>query len=77
MIYLDLDDLLYVAAHSIGAPAEVRDLGLLEAAAARPQTTRLTMANDEAYDLIIGMAACELAEVDDVADLIERACTDR
>ena len=125
MIYLDLDDLLHVAARSIGAPAEVRDFGLLEAATARPQTTvfgqdayptlfvkaaalthsivknhalvdgnkrlalgaliaflglngrRLTMTNDEAYDLIIGMAAGDLVELDEVADLIERASSDR
>ncbi len=39
MIYLDLDDLLYVAERATGAPVELRDVGLLEAAAARPQAS--------------------------------------
>jgi death-on-curing protein len=39
MIYLDLGDLLHVAERTLGAPPEVRDLGLLESAAARPQAT--------------------------------------
>ncbi len=37
--YLDLDDLLLLATGLLGDPAPVRDLGLLGAAAARPQTT--------------------------------------
>jgi death-on-curing protein len=36
---LDLDDLLYIASRALGHPPEVRDLGLLEAAAARPRTS--------------------------------------
>lgn len=36
MIGLDTNDLLYIAERTLGAPPEVRDLGLLEAAAARP-----------------------------------------
>ncbi len=39
MIYLDLDDLLYIAKRATGAPVELRDIGLLEAAAARPQAS--------------------------------------
>ena len=34
MIYLDVDDLLYIAVRATGAPVELRDVGLLEAAAA-------------------------------------------
>ncbi|GAA4728235.1 type II toxin-antitoxin system death-on-curing family toxin [Phytohabitans rumicis] len=38
MIYLDLEDLLYVAERVLGGPAKVRDMGLLNSALARPQT---------------------------------------
>jgi death-on-curing protein len=38
-VYLDLDDLLYVATRTLGHPPEIRDLGLLESACLRPQTT--------------------------------------
>ncbi|GAA4262233.1 type II toxin-antitoxin system death-on-curing family toxin [Dactylosporangium darangshiense] len=37
-VYLDVDDLLVIAAAVIGSPAKVRDYGLLSSAAARPQT---------------------------------------
>ena len=39
MIFLDLDDLLHVAARTLGAAPEVRDYGLLESALARPQAS--------------------------------------
>lgn len=39
MIYLSYADLLYVAERAMGESPVVRDAGLLEAAAARPQTT--------------------------------------
>ncbi|MCX6461254.1 MAG: type II toxin-antitoxin system death-on-curing family toxin [Actinobacteria bacterium] len=39
MIYLTLEELLYVAERAIGAPVELRDAGLLEAAAARPRAS--------------------------------------
>lgn len=39
MIYLDLEDLLYIAERATGAPVELRDAGLLEAAAARSQAS--------------------------------------
>ena len=38
MIYLDLDDLLYIAERAIGTAPVVRDAGLLESAAVRPRT---------------------------------------
>lgn len=39
MIHLDADDLLYVAERATGEPVELRDPGLLESAAGRPQAT--------------------------------------
>ena len=44
--YLDLDDLLAAADAALGGPAEIRDVGLLQAAVARPQATAF---GDEAY----------------------------
>ncbi|RFU21143.1 type II toxin-antitoxin system death-on-curing family toxin [Geodermatophilus marinus] len=38
MIYLDLDDLLHVARRTLGE-VQVRDVGLLESASARPRAT--------------------------------------
>lgn len=39
MIYLDLEDLLHVAARTLGSDPVIRDYGLLEAALARPQAS--------------------------------------
>ncbi len=39
MIYLTLPELLYIAERAIGKEPAVRDYGLLEASAARPQAT--------------------------------------
>ena len=41
MIYLTAADLVYVGERAIGAPLEIRDQGLLEAACVRPQTSWL------------------------------------
>lgn len=38
MIYLDTEDLLHIAGRVLGAPPQVRDLGLLGSSAYRPQT---------------------------------------
>jgi death-on-curing protein len=113
VIYLDVEDLLHIAERTLGN-VEVRDLGLLESAAARPQASafggdaypsilekaaalihsiarnhalvdgnkrlalaggiafmgingvRLTMSNDEAYDLIISIASGQLDDVQDI-----------
>lgn len=113
MIYLDLDDLLHVAARTLGE-VPVRDVGLLESALARPRTTafgedaypsihgkaaallhslarnralvdgnkrlalagtiafyglngiRLTLSNDEAYELVMAVAAGELDDVEPI-----------
>ena len=114
MIYLDLDDLLHVAARTLGE-VQVRDAGLLESSLARPRATafgedaypsihekaaallhslarnhalvdgnkrlalagtiafyglnglRLTLTNDEAYDLVIAVSAGDLDEVQPIA----------
>lgn len=116
MIHLDLDDLLHVERRTLGE-VQLRDIGLLESAAARPRSTafgedaypsihqkaaallhslarnhplvdgnkrlslaatiafygvnglRLTLTNDEAYDLIMAVAA---GEIDDVEPIAER-----
>lgn len=39
MIYLALDDLLHVAERTPGVPPEIRDVGLLESALARPRAS--------------------------------------
>jgi len=120
VIFLDLDDLLHVAERALGGSPRVRDLGLLESAAIRPQTTalgedaypdletkaaallhsianndalvdgnkrlalaatiafvgvngrRLTLRNDEAYDLAIAVASGDLTEVAEIAEQLRR-----
>jgi death-on-curing protein len=118
-------DLLYVAERALGGPAVLRDAGLLESAAARPQTSvfgedayptleekgaalthslarnyalvdgnkrlalagliafvgvngrRLTFTNNDAYNLIVGIATGELSEISDIAQRIRKASTNR
>ena len=118
MIFLDLEDLLHVAERAIGGSVEVRDIGLLESAAARPRASafgadayatlhdkaaallhsivrnhalvdgnkrlglaaviafygvngrRLTMTNDEAYDLVIAVASGNVEDVSQIARLL-------
>ncbi len=113
MIYLDLDDLLHVAARTLG-DVQVRDAGLLESALARARSTafgqdaypsvhgkaaallhsitrnhalvdgnkrlalaatiafyglnglRLTLSNDEAYELVMAVAAGEVNDVETI-----------
>ncbi len=115
MIYLDLDDLLHVARRTLG-DVEVRDIGLLESAAARPRSTafgddaypslhdkaaallhsvarnhplidgnkrlslaativfyglngmRLTLSNDEAYELVMAIASGQLDDIEPIAE---------
>lgn len=55
--YLDLEDLLEMAGLLLGTPPPVRDVGLLGAAAARPQTTVL---GEDAYGTIFDKAAALL-----------------
>ncbi|CAB4956468.1 MAG: type II toxin-antitoxin system death-on-curing family toxin [Actinobacteria bacterium] len=123
MIYLTIEDLLIVAERVIGGDVLLRDAGLLESAAARPQTTvfgddaypdlhskaaalllsicknhalidgnkrlalaativmlgvngwKLSLTNDEAYDLVIAIASSELTEVADVAEQLRQGTT--
>jgi death-on-curing protein len=125
VIYLTYADLLHGAARALGETPVVRDAGLLESAAARPQTSvfgddayptledkaaslvhslarnhalvdgnkrlalagliaflgvngrRLTLTNDEAYDLIIAIATGEFNEIPDIAERIRAAIEDR
>lgn len=115
MIYLDLDDLLHVAG-TVLPSLDVRDIGLLESALARPQASafgseaypdlhtkaaallhsvasnhglvdgnkrlalaatiaflgingwRLTLTNDEAYDLVVAVASGELDDLQAIAN---------
>jgi death-on-curing protein len=121
VIHLGLDDLLHIAERTLGHPAEVRDVGLLESAAARPRTTvfgqdayptleakaaallhsltrnhalvdgnkplglagliaflglnghRLTWTNDEAYTVVMSVAAGDLDDVAAIAAGIVKA----
>ena len=59
MIHLDLDDLLHVARRTLG-DAEVRDIGLLESAAARPRSTAF---GEDAYPSVHDKAAALLHSV--------------
>jgi death on curing protein len=118
VIYLDLEDLLHVERRTL-ADVEIRDVGLLESASARPRATafgedaypsthlkvaallhsiarshplvdgnkrlalaatlafyglsglRLTLSNDEAYELIMAVAAGELDDVEQIAGRLE------
>jgi death-on-curing protein len=118
VIYLDLDDLLHIAARTLDE-VQVRDAGLLESASARPQSTafgedaypsihgkgaallhslarnhplvdgnkrlalaatiafygvnglRLTLSNDEAYELVMAVAAGQLNEIEAIAAHLE------
>jgi death on curing protein len=115
VIYLTLPELLHVAERALGARPQVRDIGLLESALARPQATafgsdaypdldakaaallhslarnhalvdgnkrlslagviafygvngrRLTLTNDEAYELVMAVADGTLDTVDQIA----------
>jgi death-on-curing protein len=58
--YLDLDDLLLAAEAFLGRPAEVRDYGLLESAAVRPQATAF---GEAAYPSLHSKAAALLSSL--------------
>lgn len=55
--YLDLDDLLAAADAALGQPAQVRDIGLLQGSAARPQMTAF---GEDAYATLDVKAAALL-----------------
>jgi death-on-curing protein len=58
--YLDLDDLLAAADAAVGSRADVRDVGLLQAAVARPQATAF---GEEAYPTLEEKAAALLQSI--------------
>ncbi|QGG94417.1 type II toxin-antitoxin system death-on-curing family toxin [Actinomarinicola tropica] len=58
--FLDLDDLIALAARLLGDPPPVRDVGLLAAAVARPQTT---VGEHDAYPTTWQKAAALLQSV--------------
>ncbi|MDE0138097.1 MAG: type II toxin-antitoxin system death-on-curing family toxin [bacterium] len=60
VVYLDLEDLLYLAGRLLGNPPPVREVGLLGAAVARPQTT---VFGDEAYPDLWTKAAALLHSI--------------
>ena len=125
MIFLELDELLHVARRTLGAEPEVRDVGLLESALARPQASafgedayetvhqkaaallhslarnhalvdgnkrlalgatiafygmngiRLTLSNNQAYELVIDVAAGNLDDVPTIASVPEASTEPR
>ena len=125
MIFLTLPELLHVAERTLGPDYAVRDIGLLEAALARPQATafgkdaypdlaakaaallhsiarnhalidgnkrlalaaviafyglngrRLTLTNNEAYDLVISVATGQLDSADTIAAVLQHATQPR
>jgi death-on-curing protein len=58
--FLDLDDLLALAERLLGSPVPIRDVGLLGAAAARPQTSAF---GEDAYVDIWAKAAALLQSI--------------
>lgn len=66
--YLDLDDLIDLAAAILGNPPPIRDVGLLGSAAARPQATAL---GEDAYPDLWTKAAALLDSVANNRALID------
>jgi death-on-curing protein len=60
VIFLDLEDLVHIAARALGAAPEVRDHGLLESAVARPPATAF---GEDAYPSTHDQAAALLHSV--------------
>ncbi len=60
MIFLTLTELLHVAERTLGPAVEVRDIGLLEAAVARPQATAF---GQDAYPTLDAKAAALLHSI--------------
>jgi death on curing protein len=57
VIFLTLEELLYVATRALGAEPDIRDVGLLESALARPQASAF---GEDAYPTIDEKAAALL-----------------
>ncbi len=66
--YLDLEDLLFIAERLLGAPAPVRDLGLLGSAAARPQVSAF---GEDVYPDIWTKAAALLQSIANDHSLVD------
>lgn len=65
MIYLDVEDLLHLAERVLDAVAgRIAFLGV--------NGLRVTMSEDEAYDLIISIASGELDDVEAIARVLRR-----
>jgi death-on-curing protein len=125
VIFLELEELLHVGARALGEELQVRDVGLLESAIARPRASafgrdaypsihakaagllhslarnhalldgnkrlalaatiafyginglRLTLTNDQAYDLIVDVASGLLDEVPAIASALEQGTEPR
>ena len=125
MIFLELEELLHVATRTLGAEPQVRDVGLLESALARPQSSafgedayptihqkaaallhslarnhalvdgnkrlalsatiafygmngmRLTATNDQAYEVVLDVAAGILDDVPTIASVLEASTEPR
>ena len=125
MIFLNLEELLHVAERTLGSEPEIRDVGLLESALARPRAsafgepaypsihqkaaallhslarnhalvdgnkrlalaatitlygmngTRLTLTNDQAYELVIDVASGTLDDVPRIAAVLEASTAPR
>lgn len=58
--YLDLEDLLALAARLLGEPVPIRDIGLLGSAVARPHTT---LSGEDAYPDVWTKAAALLHSI--------------
>lgn len=58
--YLDLDDVVEIAATLLGDPPPIKDLGLLGSAIARPQATAFGI---EAYPDLVSKAAAMLQSI--------------
>lgn len=125
MIFLDLDDLLHIGERTLGTAPEVRDVGLLQSALARPRASahgedaypsihakaaallhalarnhglvdgnkrlalaavlafygvngfRLSLTNDEAYDLVMTVASGKLDDAATITPVLEQAARAR
>jgi len=125
VIFLNLEELLHVAERTLGSEPEIRDVGLLESALARPRAsafgepaypsihqkaaallhslarnhalvdgnkrlalaatialygmngTRLTLTNDQAYELVIDVASGSLDDVPRIAAVLEAGTAPR
>jgi death on curing protein len=67
-VYLTVDDLLFIAEQLLGRPPQVRDIGLLSSAAARPATVAFGM---EAYGDLWTKAAALLQSVNGNHSIID------